>query len=831
MTPNLPAQPNGAPNPGHQLAPLSHFQTALALPQPGSLQQQAEVASDGMTPKDVLRILSKRKWMLISVAIIGAILAGLASYLMRPIYSATTTIQIDKTAAKIVSFNKDFDSNQDGSEERSNITTQLEILKSRSLNERVIDELRLDASGGKAPSGIRSNSSTLSSDKPLRSREISGKLGGTVSKSEAQDESANVVSRTISELGLLDKAQNLWDRLSEGYLKSNSPSVTNQAVLSREAVVGTFSRSVTVTPLRGTRLVRVTVNNADPALAARIANTIAQTYISMNLERRFDSSVYAKTFLEEQIQQVRAKLEDSEKKLNAFTKDRQILTLDEKTAVINDTFSDFSSALNKAEQDRIRAEALYAEVVRNPRSSPQVLASGTIQAYKEQKARLDSEYQTSLKIFKPEFPKMVQLRAQIDDIDNKIEDEIKSVSTSLKGQFDAAKKQENLLRVRLQQTRQQVLVTQDQSSGLNLLRREVDTNRQLYDNLLQRLKEVGVAGGVESNNVSVVDKANVPLFPSTPNINKNLLIGLAAGLFLALLLAFVLEFIDDTVRYTDEVERLIGLPLLGVIPAVKKAVSSKVLALMSHTDPRGQFSEAYRSVRTALQFSTSQGAPKRLVVTSCTKNEGKSTTTLALAINFAQMGKQVLLIDADMRNPTVHRLLSMTNDVGLSNYLSGETLSENPFKNCQIPNLKVMTAGPTPPSPVDLLMGPHLLSIMDSAEAVGIDYIFVDSPPVLGLADALVLGNQVPAMLFVIQASKTRKSNIKDTLRRLRNSGLVPRGIVLTKTTSQNTNYYGYDYDYYGYGADAAEAPKPKLSPVINPTPALKAKPRMVEPT
>jgi len=327
---------------------------------------------------------------------------------------------------------------------------------------------------------------------------------------------------------------------------------------------------------------------------------------------------------------------------------------------------------------------------------------------------------------------------------------------------------------------------------------------------------------VGTNNVSIVDQAQAPLFPFKPKLSTNVAIGLAAGLFLGLCLVFLLEYLDDSIKFPDEVERILGLALLGIIPLVKgKKDSGDSIAQEVYSDPRSGIAEAYRSVRTALQFSTSEGAPKRLVVTSSTKNEGKSTTSLALAISFAQMGRKVLLVDADMRNPSVHKLLGMRNDAGLSNLLSSDSQGETLISATFIPNLSVMTAGPIPPNPVDLLMGPKLMSLLEKADLVGIDFVIIDAPPVLGIADAIVLGNQVQNILFVVQASQTRRTQIKDALKRLRLAGLVPRGVVLTKTTQQNSLYYSYE-TYYGYGP-AETGVKPVNVPASRPASAGKS--------
>ena len=767
---NLPAEFNGTQR-NTQLANTNPFGIQLA----GAPARMEEIRENEISLRDIWRLVLKHKWLLVTITIVGLILALLISLIRTPIYQASTTLQIGQRAPKVVQFENNSEQGQEGGDQRMNFATQIEILNSRNLAERVIADLNLGKQS--VPQDVEPS---------------------TANDTDSESASADADAEKIGEAGFVARLQK---RITVTFDKLSKPAQTSEDKINQEAVIASFKQSVRIEPVKNSNMVRVKVDNASPVMAARIANTMAKSFIALTLERRMESSSYAKTFLNEQLKLNKAKLEESELKLHNYTRSNNILTLDEKTNVINQTFTDYSSALAKAVQERIKFESEYDSIKNSPDDARQVLESRTIQIYKEQRAKLDADYQDNAKVFKDSFPKMQQLRARITDLDEKIKLEVASVLASVQSQLNMAKQQEKLIEARLKQTRGQILSGQDNSIDLNMLKRDVDTSRQLYDGLLQQVKEAGVLGGVEANNIQVVDKAEAPLFPFKPNLLINAIIGTIAGLFLGLALIFLIESMDDTIKFTDEVEKLLNLPLMGVIPKTKEKSDLASVALLTLEDPRGHLAEAYRSLRTALQFSTAEGAPKRLMVSSTTKSEGKSTTSLALAISFAQLGGRVLLIDADMRKPVMHKLLSVSNESGLSNYLAGHQAIGSLLRETNVPGLTVMTSGPIPPNPVDLLMGPRFGELLDVLQTAGFVQIIIDCPPVLGIADAVVLGNQIPSMLYVAQASSTRKNLIKDALRRLRLAGIVPRGVVLTKTSSQNNADYSYE-DYYGYGAD-----------------------------
>lgn len=802
--PNPDQLPNMPQQPSHQGGALALRQATAGALSTHVLQPRADEATpddDAIDLKAVWRTLVKHRWMLLGITVLCVTAAGIYTLRVTPQYEASAMVQIDRAAQKVVGFNAEVEVDQGPASDQLQLRTQIELLKSRALAERVIDELGLYRRSAAAP---------------LPGQDAASAAAPALLPGQTP------ATSTDEEPGLLATLGNNLRQLF-------TPASDDEQVLSREQTVGAFQKAVTIEPVRNSRLVQIKVQNPDPELAARIANTMARSFISTSLERKADSSSYAVQFLEGQIAQTKARLEDSERQINEYAKKNEILNLGETGNAATQNFVEFAQALAKAEQERIKTEALYNEVRANPDSAPRVLDNLAIQKYKEEKARFEAEYAKNLAVYKPEFPLMLQLKQQVDQLDARIRAEVSTIMTSIKGQYEAAKRQEDLIRARMEASRTEVLAVQDRSVDLNLLRRELDTNRQVYDSLLQRLKEVSVTASITTNNVSVVDEARPALFPAKPRPVINLGLGLVLGLFAGMLAALLREQMDDSIKHADEVEGVFGLPLLGWIPLTRQPKGDVLpsVALLAHTDPRSAFAEAYRSMRTSLQFSTANGAPKRFVVTSCGKGEGKTTTALALAINFAQLGQRVLLIDADMRKSAVHKALGMPNEKGLSNLLTGDAGTGNLIRNTQVPNLSVLTAGPTPPDPVELLMGPKLGLLLDKAEELGFTQVVIDGPPLLGIADAVVLGNQVQHMVFVVKASTTKKDSIRDALRRLRNAGVAPMGVALTHARNEHTSDYAYE-SYYGYGD--AHVPKAAAAAPVPPGQALPGAAR-VEPT
>jgi capsular exopolysaccharide synthesis family protein len=727
-----------------------HLAAVSSRAQPLSLDLRTVDPSTAADEIDLLsywRVLLKRKWTVLGALGIVLVTALIGTLLMTPVYRATASLQIDREAMQVLKIGGV--ATEDGSGNDDFYQTQYELLKSRALAQRVVSQLGL------------------------------------------------------ADRGQMERLQppSPWSKLKTLFSGGDEASPKSQkevAQRTREAVA-LFQRGVNIQPVRNSRLVEVSYDSPDPDFSTRAANALAEGFMASNLEHGFEASAYAKSYLEDRLQELKLKLEDSERKLVAFAQKEQIISSGGDTGTLTEqNLGSINVALSKAKEERIRVEARWRQAQSATGTSlpADMLANSSIRPLQESRSKLMAEYQDKLRLFKPDYPTMLQLKGQIDELDKQIGTEVSNIKSSIQAEYAAARNQENLLAAQLGGLKVDVLDLQGRSIQYNIYKREVDTNRQLYDGLLQRYKEIGIAGGVTTSNISIVDRADAA-FKFKPNLGWNLAIALLLGTFLGVLLALVFEYLDDTLKGPEDVEKQLGLSVVGVIPKLKPPLTP-VLAL---EDPRSAFAEAYRSVRTALQFATDAGVPRCLLVTSATPSEGKTTTALALAKNFAQLGKRVLIIDADLRNPSLHRELGLENGNGLSNYLAGAVKANDVLQATEVPHLMFIASGPLPPNPAELLVGPKLLSLLTIA-AEKFDQVIVDGPPVMGLADAAILGNICAGTLLVIEAGETRVAIARNGLKRLLAARSRVVGALLTKYASgHGANAYGYgDYTYYAYG-------------------------------
>ncbi len=748
----LPARHDGQST--RQLANMRSAATSLAL------DIQEELRDDEIDLLAYWHILVKRRWMVLSILAGVVALSLLLTLLTTPMYRASVLLELQKEGTQVVQVGGvqpgDF-----GGWDPEFLQTQYKLIQSRSLAERVANEMNLDQE-------------TLDS---------------------------------LDQPGWFGRMYALLRPQSKQQTKQRNADARQDAQRQLDDAAGIVRGGLSVEPVRDSRLVKVNFDSTVPAFSVRVANAVAEGFIASGLERKFGATSYAKTYLQDQLKLTKAKLEESERKLVEFAQKENLVNTGENgQSLAIQNLTQLNAALATAQDQRIRAQARWQQASSGAMPAD-MIGNSNIRGLQSQKAVLQGTYQQKLQTFKPDYPEMQQLKRQIDELDRQIAQETGGVRASVQAEYNAAAAQERMLIGQIASLRSQALEVDGRSIQYNILKREADTNRQIYDSLLQRFKEVGVAGDVRANNVSIIDRAQNS-WRIKPDLFTNLLLGILLGLLLGVLVALLQEFLDDTLKTPLDVEQKLKLAVLGVIP--KLGPKDNVMAASANS--QSSFSEAYRSVRTSLQFSTDHGVPKTLLVTSSGPGEGKSTTALALARNFAQQGKRVLLIEADLRNPSLHRTLGLQgHGIGLSNLLAGGcTLAEATLESGE-PGLKVILAGPLPPNPAELLSGSKLVSAL-TVVVERYDQIILDGPPVLGLADAPILANAVDGTLLIINSANTKINAARSALKRLLAARARVVGALLAKYDVRTAGYsygYGYHYQHEGYYAYGG---KPRLT-------------------
>ena len=688
------------------------------------------------------------------LAIVGLSLIGsiIITMLSTRIYSAQASVQVEQQTSRIMG-SEDPEAMASMQDADRFLQTQVDILKSRALAERVGESL-----------GLYANDNFIV------------RMGGKPSSAP---------------MGRLSVAES-----------------------KRERVVRLIMQNLAVSLPRTSRIVTISFSSPDPNIAAQVANSYAQNFISSNLQRRFDASAYARSFLEKQLALAKTRLESSERASIAYARSAGLLDTSggisasangaETNGPRSLTTSDlvqFNNVFLTARATRVAAEQRWQQAARTPLLSlPEVQSNPAIQQLSQQRAVAQASYEQDLQRRKEDFPSMKQSRAQINALDQQINQIAKRVLDGIRDQYQTALKQEQSLASNVGRLKGQTLAEQDRSVQYNIIKREADTNRTMYDALLQRYKEVSAQAGVTSNNISMLDSADLPVGPISPRPMVNLLVAVLVGITLSAIVVFARERFDDAIRLPEEVPTKLNLPFLNSIPMLPNSVSPREAL----DDVRSNFAESYYALRTSLRLISSAGLPRSLLVTSSREAEGKSTTAFALARGFAQIGMKVLLIDGDMRKPSMHRLIQARSDLGLSNLLAREAQLEAAVQVTDFPNLSFVSSGPLPPSPTELLSGATLPELLERASGL-YDLVVIDGPPVLGLADAILYAVVVGGTVYVVEAGRGKNGQGKAALRRLLSSGARVMGAVLTKFDPRQTGYgdeYGY---YYSYGSRPGE--------------------------
>ena len=613
--------------------------------------------------------------------------------------------------------------------------------------------------------------------------------------------------------------------LAAGGTPSEAIAAGSLANQKRPPELTAFLGSLTVKRVPNSRLLDVTFEETDPQLAAQILNKHLDNFIEQNYRGRYEAMTQASRWLADQLDELKIKVQHSEDARIAYERKNQIWTVDDKQNVTTQRFADLNKDLSEAQSDRMKKEALvqYAKSG-NMDAVPQLQNNANLTDLSKKHTDISTEYTEALNQYGPNFPKVLRLQEELKGVDQLIEREKKAVVDRMESDYRAAKHLEELRMEAMENQKAEVNSMAEKMVQYNILKREAEANKALYEGLLTKLKEAGISEGLKSSNIRIVDPAMIPSTPVRPakarNIGLALLIGLVGGVGLALMR----EYLDNTVKTPDDIEALIKLPALAVVPAftgddngrlkgfLKGAPSNgsdKRIELVAQHLPKSQMSEAFRALRTSLLLSQAGHPPQVILVTSALPREGKTTSAANLAVTLAQLGDSTLLIDADLRKPGVARLLNMTSEkyTGLSSYLAGVSELEPVIvPHPLIPNLAAIPTGPLPPNPADLLSS-HRMSDAINELRGKYKFIVIDSPPVLAATDAVILSVQTDGVLLVVRSGETPKVAFARTRDLLSTVKCHLLGVVLNAVETSAPDYhYSYRYYPYSYGYGTQEA-------------------------
>jgi capsular exopolysaccharide synthesis family protein len=637
-----------------------------------------------------------------------------------------------------------------------------------------------------------------------------------ISDEQTRQEQTYVSSYDIiaTQVGLL-KSRDVAERTAQDLNLANNAALIPQDSPASDrlrAATGIVAGGLNVDIPEEGSLIRFSYDSSSPQLAATIANGIADNFINGALQRRYESSAYARNFLERQIAKTRADLERTERDLVTYAQKQGIITTSDggkdgkgdTGSLQGESLVALNQALAQATARRVAAEGAYRSALA---TGPTSQVTTSTAGMRQDRARLQAEYQQKREFMKPDHPDMLSLKAQIDELDRQIARESTVMSSgannSLLADYKGALAAERALQGRVSVLKGDVLNLRGRSIQYTILQREVDTNRSLYDALLQRYKEIGVAGGIGVAPVSIVDRAEVPSVPFKPRVLLNMLTGLGLGLLAGLLGAVGLEYINDTIKSREDVRSKLALSCIGIVPK-----SSATEGFMDDLrNPTSMVSEAYSAIIAALRYSTEDGMPRVLVMTSANPREGKSSSAFAIAQNLARLGRSVLLIDSDLRKPAFK---SSNEDVGLSKLLTTDDAVMDHVVGTQHENLSLLPSGPVPPNPAALLSTGRIRKLIQEAKQ-NFDMVLIDGPPTLGLADAPLLAAAAGNVLFIVESGRTRTRAIVDALNRIEVVGAHILGVCLTKSGLRG-GYGGYGYGYgYGYGRETGRVRRTEI--------------------
>ena len=728
--------------------------------------------------RDIWKVISKHKGLIFTVVSLVLITTVIATLLMRPVYRAQSLIVIKPHATSKIKTStieqEDFFYSHDYKK------TQQNILLSGSVAKAVIEKLQLQ-----------------------NNPEINGDL---------------------YQRGFVTGINDIIRGITKSFVTKDTSQGFEGAFDESVAQVQRFRSRLRVFPVEKSDLFNITFDSFDPKLSADAVNTAVAEYMRLDRLRRLNSTSDAKKFLKAEIASIQAKLESSEKDLTDFARKNNIVDVEEKGNIMTQRLSDLNAQLTEITSARVAAEASWSQASSGIGLNvlPAVLENPLINQLKLTQSELQGEYLKLSKIYKSEYPKLKQLKAQLDDTNEGLNREISRIAGGIKSSYEQLLNRERLITGKVEEQKQALLAIKDKSVQYNILKREWESNKELYTGLLDTMKEVGVSGGMEPNNIAVIDLANVPGGPYKPNLLLNAALAGVLGLMGGLGIAFLLSFLDNTVRTPEDLEKAVGLPSLGLVPIESKATQKKrkkqtiasdadttsryqsMLEFKSHYERKSDVAEAFRSIRTSLMFSSPSGLPKVIQVTSTIPGEGKTTLASNLALVLADNGAKVLLMDADLRKHRLHKVFGVPSSPGLSEAIISGT-DQDFVINVPIDNLYLLPAGTTPPNPAELIGSQNMLKFIERLGET-YDHIVLDSAPLLGLADSVVLSTKVDGVIYAVNSGLVNKDNLREGVKRLRRVNAPLLGAILNNVDMNSKEYGYYGEYYYSYQGEEANS-------------------------
>ena len=721
--------------------------------------------ADGTHLLDYARVLHKRRWTAITAFVIVVGSVAVQTFTATPVYSARVQILIENETPNVVKFEEVYHQNKSTNDYYQ---TQYRILQSRLLARRTLDAEKLwhhPTFTDQADPGISLN--------PL------AWLGGL---------SAFIRGPIADE-----------DTPDAPHAVENSD---------ESAVIDRFLGSLAVAPVRNSRLVDVSFQSVDPELSARIANAIARQYIEQNLEFKFLATREATEFLKARTAEQRKALETSEQALQRYREKTGAVALEDRQNIVVQRLADLNAAVTRARTDRIEKEAIYNQIsaIQNDRVAvdtyPAILNNAFIQQLKAQLNELQRQQAQLAEKLGARHPEMVKVQSAIGTTESRIHAEVQKVVEAVHNDFQASAANERALQTSLDQQRAEAQKLNRASIQYGVLQRDATSNQTMFSDLLERSRETGISGELKTSNIRVVDRAETPRQPSSPNKRENLQLALLGGSFLGIALSFFFEYLDSRIKQPDEIRSQLGLPFLGMIPLFTQDAAGP--ALIGNGMPH-EFCEALRGIRTNVLFSSADAGSKTVVVTSTGPGEGKSVVSANVAMSLALAGQRVLLIDADMRRPKAHEFFGVTLEPGLSNVIVGDSTASEAVRKTPTPNLWLMTAGKYPPNPADLL-GSRRFKDFTASLGEHFEWVIIDSPPVMAVTDASVIAHGASGVVFVVGADMTSKGAAKAALEQLDAAKAKFVGGILNRVdVRRNAYYYSHHYrrEYQNYYSKA----------------------------